>query len=125
MIVQVASIIEFMDSTIHGYFSESMVKRYQKYMSKSPSFKRDFAFDAFKLSHKESVDTLLETLISMGDQPYYKAQTIIRHTPIEVQVCLFERFMSVRKNLSTYDSSKELETPDNLSEYIREILIGD
>lgn len=119
--IKVGDLIEKLDSVFKLYFSESMIKGCQRQMVALRNNKQDF--DSLRAEHRESVNALIETIISLSEDPYHKSQTAIRHAPKEVQVLLFDRFLNAISSFSRYDPDEITDIPASFGNLLKLVLI--
>lgn len=121
MEIKVGDLIDKLDSVFNDYFSESIVKGCQRRVNALRNNKQDF--DSLRAEHRESVNTLIETLISLAEEPYHKSQSAIRHAPKDIQLLLFDRFLNARSSFLRYNPDDITDIPANFGELLRLVLI--
>ncbi len=84
------------------------------------------SFQDFRMKHLEATNQFLEEIADMMEtEPFHRLQTKVRKAPIELQLLLLERVVTVDGWLSEKDPFTEIDVPESFHELFSQVFIRD
>lgn len=120
MVISVAELRERLNSIFHDIIPEAVARRCQSGLR---SFSSNQEFEKARLEAKEAVSQLLEQIANMEKQPIHKIQTLVRKSPLNVQIFLMERVVFMDNQLRQKDPNETVTVPSGFGEFLRAYLI--